>query len=390
MTFSMSIIKDSISLAEFCRRLSKSEYVTVDTEFIREKTYWPQLCLVQLANEREAKVIDAKAKDIDLTPLLKLMENQSVIKVFHAARQDLEIFYKLAKKLPNPIFDTQVAAMVCGFGDSVGYETLVNNIVGESIDKSSRFTDWSVRPLSEKQIAYALGDVTHLRIIYETLKDQLFRTEREEWLKEEIDKLTDERIYLAPPHEAWRRLKVRNPKPRILAILQELAAWRETEAQKHDLPRNRILRDEALIEIAHQAPCTTRDLARTRGLGQRLAKGPMGNNILKAVETGTNIPENECPFLPRRSNLPRNIGPVTDLLKVLLKMKSIQENVAQKLIASGSDIEKIAAYGETAGVPALTGWRRQLFGQEAINLRDGKLALIINGENLKLVEFKDK
>jgi ribonuclease D len=389
MTFSMSIITDFDSLKEFCHRLSKSTYVTVDTEFIREKTYWPQLCLVQLANEEEAKVIDTMAEGLDLAPLLDLMANKNVLKVFHAARQDLEIFYKLSNKLPQPIFDTQIAAMVCGFGDSVGYETLVNSIIGEPIDKSSRFTDWAARPLTEKQVAYALGDVTYLRIIYETLETKLSESGRNEWLKEEISKLTDEKIYSAPPREAWRRLKVRNPKPRILAILQELAAWRETEAQKRDMPRNRILRDDALVEIAHHTPGSVSELARTRGLSKHFAEGLAGKNILKAVETGKNLPEDQCPKLPRRPKIPSGIGPVADLLKVLLKMKSTQENVAQKLIANVTDIEKIAAFGETEGVPALTGWRRQLFGQEALDLRDGKLALIVNKQKLEIVEFDD-
>ena len=238
----MSIITDFSSLTEFCDRLSNSAYVTVDTEFIREKTYWPQLCLIQLANETEASVIDVMANDLDLTPVLELMANENVLKVFHAARQDLEIFFKLAKCLPAPIFDTQIAAMVCGFGESVGYETLVNSIIGEPIEKSSRFTDWAARPLTEKQIAYALGDVTHLRKIYKTLKFKLSESGRDEWLSEEIRKLTNEKIYIASPREAWRRLKIRNPKPRMLAILQEVAAWRETEAQERDLPRNRVLR----------------------------------------------------------------------------------------------------------------------------------------------------
>ncbi|MDC0196746.1 ribonuclease D [Gammaproteobacteria bacterium] len=385
----MPIIKDCLSLTEFCDRLSDSAYVTVDTEFIREKTYWPQLCLIQLANETEANVIDVMANNLDLTPVLKLMANENVLKVFHAARQDLEIFFKLAKCLPTPIFDTQIAAMVCGFGESVGYETLVNSIIGEPIDKSSRFTDWAARPLTEKQITYALGDVTHLRKIYKTLKSKLSESGRDEWLKEEIKKLTDEEIYLASPREAWRRLKVRNPKPRILAILREIAAWRETEAQKRDLPRNRVLRDDALVEIAHQAPSSVSELARTRGLGKHIAEGVAGRNILKAVETGKNMPEKQQPVLPRRPSLPSGIGPTADLIKVLLKLKSTQKEVAPKLIANASDIEKIAAYGETAEVPALTGWRRQLFGQEALDLRDGKLALIINNQKLELVEFDD-
>ncbi len=389
MTAAMPIITDTAALAEFCEHLAKSTYITVDTEFMREKTYWPQLCLVQLADDEKAMAVDAEAENIDLTPLFDLMADKSVLKVFHAARQDLEIFYKLGGALPTPLFDTQVAAMVCGFGESVGYETLVNKLVGEQVDKSSRFTDWSHRPLTDKQINYALADVIHLRPIYEKLEAKLTKSGRHDWLDEELAKLTDETIYQFPPREAWRRVKARNPKPRFLAVLREITAWRETEAQKRDLPRNRVLRDEALVEIAHHTPKNVKELARTRGLGQRLAEGSSGEQLLQAVEAGLNLPDEECPKVPRRPNLPRGIGPVTDLLKVLLKMKCEQQEVAQKLIASGDDIEKIAAYGEQADVPAMTGWRRQLFGDDALNLRDGKLALVINGQALELVEIED-
>ncbi len=386
----MPIITDNNSLAEFCQRLSKSTYVAVDTEFIRERTYWPKLCLVQLANDDEAQAIDVMVDGINLQPLLDLMANEDVVKVFHAARQDLEIFFKLAKKLPFPLFDTQIAAMVCGFGDSVGYETLVNAIVGEPIDKSSQFTDWSARPLTQKQIDYALGDVTHLRTIYRTLKAKISATKRHNWLNEEFDKLTDQNIYLAPPREAWRRIKIRNPKSRFLAILRELAAWREVEAQNRDLPRNRILRDDTLVEIAHLAPSSISELNHTRNLKKGFSKSIAGDNIIKAVKVGQNIPHDQCPVLPRRPKLPTGIGPIIDLLKVLLKMKCGQMGVAQKLIASGKDIEKIAVHGEKAKVPALTGWRHELFGKDALNLRDGKLGLIINGQNLDVIDFEEK
>ena len=389
MTAAMPIITDTVALADFCKQLAKSTYVTVDTEFMREKTYWPQLCLVQLADDDKALAIDASAEGIDLSPLFELMANKKVLKVFHAARQDLEIFYKLAGALPTPLFDTQVAAMVCGFGESVGYKTLVNKLVGEQVDKSSRFTDWSHRPLTEKQINYALADVTHLRPIYEKLEAKLVESGRHEWLVEELAKLTDESIYQFPPREAWRRVKARNPKPRFLAVLREISAWRETEAQTRDLPRNRVLRDEALVEIAHHTPKNVKELTRTRGLGQRLAEGSAGEQLLHAVQAGLDLPNDECPQVPRRPNLPRGLGPVTDLLKVLLKMKCEQQEVAQKLIANGDDIEKIAAYGEQADVPALAGWRRQLFGEDALNLRNGKLALMINGQTLELIEIED-
>jgi len=389
-TATMSIITDTKSLAEFCDRLSKSTYVTVDTEFMREKTYWPQLCLVQLASDGEALAVDALAEGLDLTPMLDLMADKSVLKVFHAARQDLEIFYKLMGSLPAPLFDTQVAAMVCGFGESVGYETLVNKLVGAQVDKSSRFTDWSQRPLTDKQVKYALDDVIHLRPIYEALEAKLAASNRHEWQEEELAKLIDEKIYKFPPREAWRRVKARAPKPRFLAVLREVTAWRETEAQKRDVPRNRVLRDEALVEIAYHTPKSVSELSRTRGLGKNMAEGSAGEKILKAVKSGLELPDDECPEVPRRPNLPRGIGPVTDLLKVLLKMKCEQQEVAQKLIAHNDHIEKIAAYGEKADVPALSGWRRQLFGQDALNLRDGKLALVINGQTLELVEFEDE
>jgi len=385
----MTVITETEVLSEFCARLSQSSYITVDTEFMREKTYWPQLCLVQLANDDEAAAVDALAEDIDLTPLLDLMANDQVLKVFHAARQDLEIFYRLMCKLPSPLFDTQVAAMVCGFGDSAGYETLVRNLTNQSIDKSSRFTDWAQRPLTERQVSYALADVTHLREVYAKLNQELTTNGRRLWLEEELRDLLDESNYTFPPEEAWRRVKSRGAKPRFLAILQEIAAWREREAQDKDLPRGRVLRDDALVEIAHHAPTTVSGLARIRGLGQRLAEGPMGERLLEAIEAGLAVPESDLPKLPKRKPLPRGIGPVTDFLKVLLKHKCEHHDVAQKLIATGDDLEKIAAYGNKADVKALQGWRRDLFGNDALAVRSGELAMVVNGQALELVEFVD-
>lgn len=385
----MSVITDTESLAAFCSRLEKSTFITVDTEFMREKTYYPQLCVIQLASEDEALAVDAMAEGIDLAPLLDLMANEKVLKVFHAARQDLEIFYHLMGKLPKPLFDSQVAAMVCGFGESVGYETLVKKLAGEVIDKSSRFTDWAQRPLTDRQIEYALADVTHLRTIYEKLSQSLGKNGRREWLEEELAQLTNEKIYQFPPREAWRRVKSRGPKPRFLAILREVTAWREEEAQRKDVPRNRILRDEALAEIAHHAPKNVDALARTRGLGKRLAEGSAGSAILKAVEVGLAVPDAECPQVPRKPHLPRGIGPITDILKVLLKMKCEEHEVAQKLVANSEDVEKIAAYGEKADVAALQGWRKQIFGDDAVLLRNGKLALVVENQQLELVEFDE-
>ena len=383
----MSIISDSKKLAEFCRRISDSSFITVDTEFMRENTFWPQLCVVQIAGEKEAHAIDALAKGIDLAPLMDLMDNESILKVFHAARQDLEIFFHLNGKLPAPLFDTQVAAMVCGFGDSAGYETLVRKLTGVRVDKSSRFTDWARRPLTQNQIDYALSDVTHLRTVYENLDQMLGENGRREWLEEEITILTSPATYDHPPEAAWKRIKSRSPAPRFLAILREVASWRDREAKTRDLPRNRVLRDEALLEIAHNAPATAEQLLRTRGLGKKFAESRAGEALLTAVAAGQAVPKNECPTLPKKPQLPHGIGPITDLLKVVLKMKCEQNNVAQKLIATTDQLEIIAAFGDKADVPALSGWRRQIFGADALELVNGNLALVANGQELELVEF---
>ncbi len=385
----MSVINDSESLSQLCGRLAKASHITVDTEFMREKTYWPQLCLVQLADENEAAAVDVMAIDIDLDPLLDLMANKNILKVFHAARQDLEIFYRLMGALPSPLFDTQVAAMVCGFGDSAGYETLVRNLTDRAIDKSSRFTDWSQRPLTAKQIDYALADVTHLREVYLRLAQDLEKNGRMAWLEEELSDLLNNGNYIFSPDEAWRRIKSRGAKPRYLAILREIAAWREREAQSRDLPRGRILRDEALVEIAHHAPTTSSGLARIRGLSQKLAEGPMGRKLIDAIQEGLGVPEKDLPKIKKNKPLPRGLGPVTDFLKVLLKHKCEEHDVAQKLIATGNDLEKIAAYGDKADVRALQGWRRDLFGNEALALRSGNLGMVVNDLALEIVEFDD-
>ena len=381
----MPIITDTRALADFCGRLKSTDFITVDTEFMREKTYWPILCLVQVAGPDEAKAIDALADGIDLTPLFELMADESVLKVFHAARQDLEIFHHLAGRLPAPVFDTQVAAMVCGFGDSVGYEALVTKLVNAKIDKGSRFTDWPLRPLSDRQIVYALDDVTHLRPAYGKLAKKLHANGRESWLEEEMAVLADPNIYTGNPDGAFRRIKARSTSTRMLAVLKELAAWRELEAQRRDVPRNRVLRDEALIEIAHHTPTTPEQLARTRGLGDKLAHGNYGRKILDGVKRGQAVPDKDCPQPQSKPKLPRGLGPVTDLLKVLLKMKSEDSDVAGKLLASAADIELLAAFGEDADIRALKGWRREVFGEDALKLRAGALSLSIKGKKLKLL-----
>ena len=382
----MLMISDTDALDAFCRRLSGASFITVDTEFMREKTYWPRLCLVQVAGPEEARVIDALDEGMDLSPLIGVLMDDAVLKVFHAARQDLEIFFYLIGALPAPVFDTQVAAMVCGFGDQVGYETLIAKLTKARIDKSSRFTDWSVRPLSERQISYALSDVTHLRQAYEELRRRLAGNGREGWLDEEMATLTSPGTYELDPDLAYRRIKGRRATPRFLAVLREVAAWREREAQRRDLPRNRVLRDEALVEIAHQRPQTVDALARTRGLGRGLAEGKGGARLLEAVGKGLRLPDGDCPEPDSKPVLPRGLGPVTDLLKVLLKMRCEETGVARKLIASTDDLESIAAFGDDAGVSALGGWRRGVFGEDALRLRQGETALAVKGKKLSVVD----
>ena len=382
----MNLITKTPDLVKFCNSLKGETFVTVDTEFMRENTYWPQLCLVQVAGANHAAAIDALAPGIDLAPLFDLMDAPETLKVFHAARQDLEIFHHLMGHVPRPLFDTQVAAMVCGFGDQVGYENLISKLTKARIDKSSRFTDWSRRPLSEKQIAYALSDVTHLRDAYRTLAKQLDQNGRETWLDSEMTLLKSPSTYEGDPEQAFKRIKARNIKPRVAALLKELAAWREREAQRRDVPRNRILRDDALMEIAHHAPKTPGDLSRTRGLGERMAKGPGGKEILKAVERGLAVPEDRLPRTPKKPDLPQGIGPVADLLKVFLKMICEQTGVAQKLIANAADIDQIAAFGQDANVEAMKGWRYELFGEAAVKLRNGEMGLAIKNKKVVLLE----
>jgi ribonuclease D len=384
----MDMITDNVALKDLCERLSQATYITVDTEFMREKTYWPDLCLVQVAGPDEAWAIDPLAEGLDLSPLYDLFANEKVLKVFHAGRQDLEIFYHLAGCLPTPVFDTQVAAMVCGFGDSVGYDTLISSLTDVRIDKSSRFTDWSIRPLSDRQVEYALGDVTHLRVAYEKLNKSLGDNGRANWLTEEMAVLTAEETYYTDPANAYLRIKTRNPKPRLLAVLREVAGWRQTEAESRNLPRNRILRDEALLEIAHHVPKTSADLERTRGLGKKMAENASGQALLVAVKRGLAVPDSECPKPKKHARLPSDIGPAAELLKVLLKMKCVESGVAQKLVASSSDVDLIAAFGEDADVKALSGWRRVLFGEDALKLKDGAMALAVKNKKVAVVSVE--
>ena len=386
MTSSMSIITETAKLAEFCARAAAFPYITVDTEFIREKTYWPRLCLVQVGTPDEAVAIDALADGIDLQPLYDLLADGAVLKVFHAARQDVEIFVNLTGKVPTPLFDTQIAAMVCGYGDSVGYERLVRDIAKKSIDKTMRFTDWSKRPLGNKQIDYALGDVTHLRKIYDKLAKQLEDTGRAAWLSEEMDILTDTATYLIQPEDAWKRLKTRSRKPRYLANVRALAAWREATAQNNDVPRNRVLKDESLTEIAAHTPKSADELMGLRAIKRDRVGNERARELIGVLDKVRAMANDQLPEPPAEGPDTSNNGPSMELLKVLLKLKCDTHKVAQKLIASSSDIEALAA-DDNADVRALTGWRREVFGEDALRLKRGELALTADGSRIRLIEI---
>lgn len=372
----MKVIATTAALEKFCAEAMTARYVTVDTEFMRENTYYPKLCLLQIASAVDAVLVDPLADGIDLAPVFALMAAPQVLKVFHAARQDIEIFVHLSGAVPAPIFDTQIAGMACGFGDAISYDRLVKSVVGVEIDKSSRFTDWARRPLGDRQLTYALSDVTHLRLVFEALEERLRANGREPWLADEMAVLTDPATYVVAPEDAWRRLKLRNPKPRTLAVLRELAALRENEARRRDLPRNRVLRDEVLTEIAASVPSTPEELARARSISDNVAKGKLGQGILEAVRRGANSDRNSWPRPPAATPPRRGREPVVELLRVLLKLKAEEHGVAQKLIANMADLDLIAD-DDDADVPALSGWRREIFGDAAIALKHGGVALTI-------------
>ncbi|WP_353187020.1 ribonuclease D [Bosea sp. (in: a-proteobacteria)] len=371
----MHLISDTAELAAACERLSTHPFVTVDTEFLRETTYYPRLCLIQLASPDEAVLVDPLAQDIDLAPFFGLMTNEAVVKVFHAARQDLEIVWLLGRVLPTPLFDTQVAAMVCGYGDSVGYEQLANDLAKARIDKSSRFTDWSRRPLTEAQLTYAESDVTHLRQIYLALKEDLDASGREGWVAEEMAVLSSPATYEVKPENAWLRLKGRVRKPRELPLLMEIAAWREREAQTRDVPRQRVLKDDALMDIVQRGPRSVEALAELRSVPNGFERSRSGGEVLAAIERAAAIDPKTLPRLERERGRPTN-GAVLDLLKVLLKAIADAERVAPKIIATSDDLEAIAS-DELSDVPALKGWRRKVFGEKALALKSGQLSLRI-------------
>ncbi|MBF9232360.1 ribonuclease D [Microvirga alba] len=380
----MELITSTDALAAICARLATHPFVTVDTEFLRETTYYPKLCLIQMAgpDPADACLIDPLAEGISLDPFMALMADQSVIKVFHSARQDLEIVWNLGNLVPAPLFDTQIAAMVCGYGDSVSYEQLVNDLAKARVDKSSRFTDWSRRPLTEAQLTYALSDVTHLVNVYEALMAQLEKNGRLEWLSEEMAILTSPETYQADPENAWRRLSGRLRKAKEVAVLMEIAAWREREAQNRDVPRGRILKDDALIDLATSAPRSVEALGRLRSIPNGFERSRTGGEILEAVERGLARDSATVP-MPERSRGRGGSGSVVELLKVLLKAIAEQEGVAPKIIATVEELEAIAE-SDTAEVPSLHGWRRALFGEKALALKNGELGLALERGRVKL------
>ena len=381
----MQVITDTESLASFSRAAAERPFVAVDTEFMREKTYWPILCLIQAASDGVEAIIDPMAEGLDLSPFLKLMANKKVVKVFHAARQDVEIFHMLMGAVPHPIFDSQVAAMACGFGDQIGYEPLMRGLLGAQVDKGSRFTDWSRRPLSKAQLSYALSDVTHLRDAYPILVDKLREGGRAKWVEEEMSALSEESLYRNSPEEAWTRLRLRGARASELGPIMKLAEWREREAQARDIPRGRVLKDEAIFEVARLKPKTADELGRARSIPTGFERSKAASGILQAVSAGAELPKSALPKVERQERHAQPPADVVDLLKVLLKRQCERYDVAPKLIASAADIEAIAL-DDAADVPALHGWRREVFGELALKLKRGEVALKLAKGAVELVE----
>lgn len=388
----MKTITKTKDLAAFCDAAREHDYVTVDTEFLRERTYYSKLCLIQLAypgnGKKDAVLVDPLSEDLSLDPLLDLFRDTSVVKVFHAARQDLEIFWLGYGVFPEPLFDTQVAAMVCGFGEQVGYETLVRKITKEGLDKTSRFTDWSRRPLTDAQKTYALADVTHLRQIYEHLAAQIAKSKREKWVAEELEILTSPATYEIAPKDAWKRIKTRTNSGKFMALVQALAEFREAYAQKKDVPRNRVFKDDALVELASTKPQSGKDLGQSRLLLREARKGAIADGILEAVAKGLNAKPEDYPQVDRSRDKLQVNPALADLLRVLLKAKAEETGVAQKLIASSADLDSIAA--GKRGMAALKGWRKQVFGDDALELCAGRVALAAVGQNVHVVPFTAK
>ncbi len=379
------LITDSKTLAQLCERLARSPWIAIDTEFMRENTYWPDLCLVQIADEHEAAAIDPKAPDLDITPLLDLMvKNQEVLKVFHAGGQDLEIIFNLTGKTPFPLFDTQIAAMALGLGEQIGYGNLVDAWMGVTLDKGARFTDWARRPLDKRQIDYAIGDVTYLIQIFPKMLEKLRKTGRGNWLDQEMERLGDPANYENKPENAWQRVRISSKKPEVLGRLKALAAWREQEARDKNMPRGRIVKDETLADIASHPPKRQEDLAKVRGLSAAWKTNDIGGRLMRAIESAQPLSRDEMPERdPRKPSLGKDGALVADLLKLLLKIRAKEIDVAPRLIARTDDIEMLAA-GVREGISILEGWRFEEFGRDALDLVEGRLAFAVVDGRLQM------
>ncbi|WP_369060060.1 ribonuclease D [Caulobacter sp. 73W] len=382
----MQPITTTAALSAFCNQIKGQPFVAVDTEFMRETTYWPKLCLIQAATPTAEAVIDPLAEGIDLTPFLDVLRDESILKVFHAARQDVEIFNNL-DAMPRPLFDTQIAGMAAGFGEQIAYDALVRQMLKIELDKSSRFTDWARRPLTEAQLTYALADVTHLAELFPMLRERLQKSGRLAWVEEEMAAVTDPAAYDVDPEKAWRRLKPRKTQAKYLAVFRAVAAWRERTAQTRDQPRGRILKDDAIDELAAQAPTDAAGLDRLRGVPKGFSGSKFGPDLLAAIKTALQDPEGYAPVIERGPPPPQNAGAVVELLKVLLKARAEDAGVASKLIATVSDLDKIAA-DDDADTPALKGWRYDAFGADALKLKRGELALVLDGARVRVVEVR--
>ena len=384
----MHYIKETNHLNEICSKLNKSEFLSIDTEFIREKTYWPKLCLIQVFNGEEKIIIDPLAKDIDLKSFFEILNNKEIVKIFHSGRQDIEIFYNLTKKIPQNIYDTQIAAMVCGFGDSIGYENLVSQLLGKKIDKTSRLTNWSNRPLSKKQINYAISDVTHLFEIYPIIRDKIISNKRENWLKEEIKILISKKTYELNPNDSWKRLKYRNLSKNSIGVLIELSKWREIKAQKKDVPRGNVIRDDAIYELCSAQPKNIEDLNNLRSFNRKGGlRKEFAEEILLAIEKGKSIKKEKLPKIKPPKRLPMGISSKVSILKILLDNISEEYGVAQKLIANKNDLQELVL-NDKADIKTLKGWRYKVFGKKAIDFKNGKISIKMKNDKVILEEEK--
>ena len=384
----MHYVKETNHLNELCSKLNKSEFLSIDTEFIREKTYWPKLCLIQVFNGEDKIIIDPLAKDIDLKSFFEILKNKEIVKIFHSGRQDIEIFYNLTKKIPQNIYDTQIAAMVCGFGDSIGYENLVSQLLEKKIDKTSRLTNWSNRPLSKKQINYAISDVTHLFEIYPIIRDKIVSNKRENWLKEEIKILISKKTYELNPNDSWKRLKYRNLSKNSIGILIELSKWREIKAQEKDVPRGNIIRDDAIYELCSAQPKNIEDLNNLRSFNRKGGlRKEFAEEILLAIKKGKSIKKEKLPKIKPAKRLPMGISSKVSILKILLDSISEEYGVAQKLIANKNDLQELVL-NDKADIKTLKGWRYKVFGKKAIDFKNGKISIKMKNDKVILEEEK--